>query len=840
MTNNIDWNDWEADNLTPFVFDKLDTVLPELELKFKTGNWYSHLKLDGTLPKERRHDKTVVKKQLPGILIEAGESPRNIIKYYAETRRLEYYQARKELADIVGVELPKANYSEQQTSERKRRDILTDAHEYFVYCLHEYSPGGKMVLDYLVETRGYSFPLIRAMGLGYIPSQKQLTNYLAKKYSADEIKDAIKFNAKIGDTHKLAITRFSAGRVIGFNFRTIGDHSPKYLKPTGQDWPIFINLPARIDNGDLIIVEGEIDSLHATALGIKNVVCVGRQEASDEQLIDAQRRGYTSVTICLDREPQKDNETPAKAIKIGNKAQALGLDVFVIVLPALYPVKTDLDNYLLAKGKDEFLTLINQAQSLAMYKASAILENYANKLPLTDKDATNLRKEIVSVGQGINPNDVADFISRVADPLEGVVKFDKAVLTETIEQLQNEARQDQQRKQLQKLLTETAKADAPLQDITAQLKKGLGEIEANSTDLVERLKPNDWAGFVDKLKATPQGLRTGYIMGHSKTDKDTGEELNELLIPTKATTIIAGRSGHGKTTAMVNLTLKLLQHNEDLKRIYFFTYEMPEEQLIQRALLSFVGHGVGAKFSESPSDALRTLITKESPQYIRAEYRDAVQSHLRQFKTEYIDTGRLTFVDARSKPIEEIRATITALRKRGQIDAVVIDYIQKFTSNQAKAPTGQALMKYVCDELNGLANDTNLPIITGAQFNRSVEYLHNVSELAIREADDIAHLGALILGVYNNDANPTKLGGNSEKASEEEQAKTHKYSHANTFYFEVLKHRFGTAGKGFNLAYCGPLQTLTNYNDGAGVIPWGEQPESDTQPRTLPRATRTK
>ncbi len=603
------------------------------------------------------------------------------------------------------------------------------------------------------------------------------------------------------------------------------------MKPTGQDWPIFINLPARIDNGDLIIVEGEIDSLHATALGIKNVVCVGRQEASDEQLIDAQRRGFTSVTICLDREPQKDDKTMETAIQIGNKAQALGLDVFVIVLPALYPVKTDLDNYLLAKGKDEFLTLINQAQSLAMYKASAILENYANKQPLTNKDATNLRKEIVSVGQGINPNDVADFISRVADPLEGVVKFDKAVLTETIEQLQNEARQDQQRKQLQKLLTETAKADAPLQDITAQLKKGLGEIEANSTDLVERLKPNDWAGFVDKLKATPQGLRTGYIMGHSKTDKDTGEELNELLIPTKATTIIAGRSGHGKTTAMINLTLKLLERNEDLKRIYFFTYEMPEEQLIQRALLSFVGHGVGAKFSESPSDALRTLITKESPQYIRAEYRDAVQSHLRQFKTEYIDTGRLTFVDARNKPIEDLRAIITALRKRGQIDAVVIDYIQKLTSNNKKGDS-KAVMKQVCEELNGLANETQLPIIVGSQFNRTVDHLHDVSELAISEADDITHLGALILGLYNNDANPTKLGGNGEKASKEEQAKTHKYSHANTFYFEVLKHRFGTAGKGFNLAYCGPLQTLTNYNDGAGVIPWDEQPEA-TQPAKL-------
>ena len=193
MTNNIDWNDWETDNLTPFVFDKLDTVFPELGFKQVAGNWQSGLKLDGTNPKTPRRDKTVVKKQLPGRIIEQGESPRNIIKYYAETRRLEYYQARKELADIVGVELPKANYSEQQTSERKRRDILADAYAYFEFCIHN-SPSAKEVLSYLTDKRGYSLELIKAMGLGYIPSQKQLTDYLANKYTADEIKNAIHFH----------------------------------------------------------------------------------------------------------------------------------------------------------------------------------------------------------------------------------------------------------------------------------------------------------------------------------------------------------------------------------------------------------------------------------------------------------------------------------------------------------------------------------------------------------------------------------------------------------------------------------------------------------------------
>jgi replicative DNA helicase len=412
-------------------------------------------------------------------------------------------------------------------------------------------------------------------------------------------------------------------------------------------------------------------------------------------------------------------------------------------------------------------------------------------------------------------------------------------LADTIEELKADATHNQQRQKLQKLLSETAKADAPLIDITTQLKKGLGEIEANTTDLNKSIKPNDWAGFVNKLNTTPQGLHTGYLMGYSKTDKETGDELNELLIPNKAITIIAGRSGHGKTTAMLNLTLKLLERNQELKRVYFYTYEMPEEQLIERALLSFIGQGISAMFSQRPSQALRTLITKGNPQFIKTEYRDAVQSYLNKFKTEYIDTGRLTFVDARTKPIEEIRATITALRKRGQIDAVVIDYIQKFTSNQGKGATGQALMKYVCDELNGLANDTGLPIITGAQFNRSVEYLHDVSELSIREADDITHLGALILGIYNNEANPTKLGAyrKTPKATEEEQTKTTQYSHANTFYIEVLKNRFGTPGKGFNLAYCGPLQTLTNYNDGAGVIEQSAPPHAVTQNKNK-RATR--
>ena len=839
MTNNIDWNDWETDNLTPLVFDKIDAIFTELDFKQIAGSWQSGLKLDGTNPTPHRRDKTVVKKSWPAVIIEQGERPRNIVKYYAETRNLEYYQARKELADIVGLELPKADYSEQQTSERKRRGILADTCAYFEYCLHSESPGAKDVLKYLTDKRGYSLDLIKAMDLGYIPSQKQLTDHLAKNYTAEEIKDAINFTPKIGDTHKLAITRKSANRVIGFNFRTIGDHTPKYLKPTGQELRIFINLPARIDKGDLIIVEGEIDSLHAKALGFDNVVCVGRKDVNDEQLIDAQKRGFTSVTICLDREPKSEAKTSLDALKIGDQAQALGFDVFVMELPVLDPIKTDLDFYLTAKGKDaitEFKELITDAPSLPTFKASTIAKQYADKLPLTEKDEHNLRKEIITAGLTVAPGLLPSYINTVTKALG--LELDEKAIAETVEELQDEAKLHQAKKDLKKLLNDTAKSEGTIDDITQKLKKGLGEIEAKSTDLTEYLKPNSWDEFITNLKATPQGLHTGYIMGKSITDPETGEELNELTIPNKAVTVIAGRSGHGKTTAMLNVALKLLEHekNKLIKRVHFFTYEMPEEQLMQRALLSYVGHGIGAMFSYTPKEAIYELITNGSDRKIKQRYNQAVKDYVDKFRKELADTGRLTFRDARGHTIEDLRATITALHKRGEIDVVVIDYIQKLTSNTVKNGQAKAVMKEVCEQLNGLANETQLPIIVGSQFNREVHYLYEVTETAISEADDITHLGALILGLFNNDVK--QRFPNNESTNAEDQAKQTKYGHPNTFYIDVLKNRFGTPGIGFNMAYNGPLQTLGNYLHGGGIIEMDEETKATQPVKTLPRATR--
>jgi hypothetical protein len=92
------------------------------------------------------------------------------------------------------------------------------------------------------------------------------------------------------------------------------------------------------------------------------------------------------------------------------------------------------------------------------------------------------------------------------------------------------------------------------------------------------------------------------------------------------------------------------------------------------------------------------------------------------------------------------------------------------------------------------------------------------------------------LGLFNNDAK--QRFPNNENANAEDQAKQTKYGHPNTFYIDVLKNRFGTPGIGFNMAYNGPLQTLTNYLHGGGIIEMDEETKATQPVKTLPRATR--
>jgi DNA primase len=301
--------DWIKYELYPTLFESIDTALPEHNFKRYSGGWRSKTYLNGS-PHKNRADKTVVSKKALGWILENGGETLSLVDYVIKRDGVEFIQAVKTLADVVGLQLPKGEFNQESYQRYKdQATLLEDCNSYFIYCL-ENSTGADEVRAYL-SSRGYSDEDVKAMELGYIPDQDKLFKYLLSKgYSQSLIDEVVKLNKGIGSTHRLTIPYRSGGSVKGFKFRTVGDATPKYLNSTGLDrLGGFFNLSGIKGDKDVVIVEGELDSLSATARGVENVVATGGSSISSEQVKDAIRKGAKSFTLCLDTEPGKEEET---------------------------------------------------------------------------------------------------------------------------------------------------------------------------------------------------------------------------------------------------------------------------------------------------------------------------------------------------------------------------------------------------------------------------------------------------------------------------------------------------------------------------------------------------
>jgi len=140
-----------------------------------------------------------------------------------------------ELARLANYTLPNLKgYSEEKAKEeRERATLLETALNYFKKQL--WTDQGKETVDCL-KKRGYTETEIKAMELGFYPSQKEVEAYLVKKnYSVNSINTSGLKTRGFGETHKLAIPyRDPIGRLKGFIIRAIkGEIEYKYLYSSG-------------------------------------------------------------------------------------------------------------------------------------------------------------------------------------------------------------------------------------------------------------------------------------------------------------------------------------------------------------------------------------------------------------------------------------------------------------------------------------------------------------------------------------------------------------------------------------------------------------------------------
>lgn len=738
MSNITDWIKYE---LYPNLFEVIDTALPEHNFKPYSGGWRSKTYLDGS-PHKNRADKTVVTKKAPGYILENGGDTLSLVDYVMKRDGVEFIEAVKTLADIVGLELPKnPNFDKDNyQSYRDTANILEDCNSYFIYCL-ENSTGADEIKAYL-SSRGYSDEDVKAMELGYIPSQDKLYKYLTetKKYNKDLVAEVVKLNKGIGSTHRLTIPYRSGGSVKGFKFRTVGDHKPKYLNSTGLDrLGGFFNLSGIKGDKDVVIVEGELDSLSATAKGVENVVATGGSSIAPEQVRDAIKRGAKSFTLCLDKEPNKEEETAKRITSAIEVILGEGVNrVYIVTLPDLGGGKTDPDRLIKESGVEAFREALSNRLTYGAYLGSKLLEEYLSKAnqsgEIDYKERDLLREKVVEIRSKLSAQNRIDFNSNLVEPLYSH-GFTEDLLSELEENYKTATEEAIRNKKVDELLRKVGTLPDKGEAIK-ELKEGLKNIDA-TTGKGLLPPPISFTTLLDEIATLPPAYKTGY----SSLDSFIG-------FTPGAITLIAGRPSHGKTTFMFNLLLEMSRLYKD-ESFYFFTYEEPLKNISIKLLNRLIDTDLSGYFRE-----VRDLSTPTNYEFIKS-YIKARRTDISQIEEgkkqlqELIDSQRIKVID-RNYSVEELSSLIAYLNKRERIGGVFIDYIQRMKTD-AKTQDMRTKIAHISDSVLQIAKESGLPIILGAQLNRATQdskggkpKLENLKEAGNLEED-----ANTVLSVYN-------------------------------------------------------------------------------------------
>jgi len=794
MSNITDWIKYE---LYPTLLESIDTALPEHNFKIYSGGWRSKTYLDGSTHKDRA-DKTVVTKKAPGLILEQGGETLSLVDYVMRRDGVEFIQAVKTLADVVSLQLPTdPNFNKEDYQRYKdQATLLEDCNSYFIYCL-ENSTGADEVRAYL-SYRGYSDEDIKSMELGYIPDQNKLFKYLLNKgYSQSLIDEVVKLNKGIGSTHNITIPYRSGGSVKGFKFRTTGDTIPKYLNSTGLDrLGGFFNLSGIKGDKDVVIVEGELDSLSATARGVENVVATGGSSISSDQVKDAIRRGAKSFTLCLDNEPGKEEET-AKRITSAIKV-ILGEEVnrvYIVTLPDLGGGKTDPDSLIKESGVEAFKEALRGALPYYEYSLQETLNKYGKieeERGLQPKDIDRLLDEVVDTASQIPEPTDRDRYKNLFTSLDAIkgLGISEESLSITVDRLTSTRDKEAQAKEFKNLLSEATK----LQD-KGETDKALELLDKRVKEVKLKDKATEFSSLLipikeDELKQRqankPESVNSGYTIG--------GEP---LLLPSGAISILTAPTSHGKTTFLINMALNIATAYSD-KEAYLFSYEEDGDSILINTLNTYLDEEI----SSNNRRTLKSYFTTGSTEFIKSQSKDYFTSTKDKFFKELIETKRLN-INYSSYNSDTIIEAIRYLHKNAKPGAIFIDYIQLLNLPKGKYKTysRQEEIKEICIALKDVAVETGLPIILGAQFNRTVTNQLHLHSTKIGEAGDIERIANLIVGFWNNNFKPIATEGELNEINRKGVVK-------DTFYTTILKNRGGRVG----------LEEILDFNGNTGKV----------------------
>ncbi len=318
------------------------------------------------------------------------------ITFIRQIENLEYTEAVEFLAKRAGIELPKTAFEHDNTKQKLR---MLELNRFAARWFHErlFSPEGEKGLAYLKKRR-LSDRTIKRFGLGFAPdgwdNLKKAAN--AEGFSDGELTGAFLVSNRNNRAFDMFRNRVmfpiidSAGGVIGFGGRVIGDSLPKYIN--SSDTAVFkksrnlfaLNFARKAKAGNLILAEGYMDVIMLHQAGFTQTVATLGTALTQEQARLMAR--YTEKVVIAYDSDKAGTAATQRAYEI---LRNTGLSARVLEMKDT----KDPDEYIKKFGTDRFAALLEGAADALSFKLRAVKAKYDLGLP---EEKTACLKEIAS------------------------------------------------------------------------------------------------------------------------------------------------------------------------------------------------------------------------------------------------------------------------------------------------------------------------------------------------------------------------------------------------------------------------------------------------------------
>ncbi len=312
----------------------------------------------------------------------------NVFTFIMNYENFTFPEAVEHLANRVGMEMPRREYSaeEKRRADRKTTlmEINKDAANY--YYMQRRGEAGKVARDYF-EKRQLSEEMLRQFALGFsLPYRDDLYQYLKKKgYSDSFLKDSglVQFDEKYGGHDKfwnrvMFPIQDANGHVIGFGGRVLGEGNPKYMN--SPETEIFdksrnlygLNFARKTRKPYMILCEGYMDVISMHQAGFTNAVAsLGTALTQGHAKLIG--RYCKEVLLCYD----SDGAGVRAALRAIPILKSAGISARVI---NMRPYK-DPDEFIKSLGAEEFQKRLDAAQNSFLFEISVLEKDYDLKDP---------------------------------------------------------------------------------------------------------------------------------------------------------------------------------------------------------------------------------------------------------------------------------------------------------------------------------------------------------------------------------------------------------------------------------------------------------------------------